>query len=215
MGERLYDIIKSGRMTKRSQNKKRFTPVNYKIRWFELTRQFLSYFDTENVEKRRERGRVNIKGIRVVELASLNAEGGGDPIAPEGYPFQIGYCETTDGGSNTDTQYTLYLVANSEKERHEWIKVLRTVCDDNPKSYRYHKGLWQGRKWSCCRGGSKNHLGCLETTNWSEPNNNPMSMTSAISASEKLWVNFGMKRSVSQTTFTYENEGTHFAKRAS
>ncbi|XP_055710202.1 tyrosine-protein kinase Btk29A isoform X1 [Phlebotomus papatasi] len=172
MGERLYDIIKSGRMTKRSQNKKRFTPVNYKTRWFELTRQFLSYFDTENIEKRRERGRVNIKGIRVVELASLNVEGG-DPIAPEGYPFQIGYCETTDGGSSTETQYTLYLVANSEKERHEWIKVLRTVCDDNPKSYRYHLGLWLGRKWSCCRGVSKSDLGCQVTTNWSEPNNNP------------------------------------------
>lgn len=46
----LYDICKSGWMTKRSQNKKRFTPINYKLRWFELTKQFLYYFDTENVE---------------------------------------------------------------------------------------------------------------------------------------------------------------------
>lgn len=50
MSERLYDIVKSGSMTKRSQNKKRFTPVNYKLRWFELTKHFLSYFDIENVE---------------------------------------------------------------------------------------------------------------------------------------------------------------------
>lgn len=50
MSERLYDIVKSGSMTKRSQNKKRFTPVNYKLRWFELTKHFLSYFDVENVE---------------------------------------------------------------------------------------------------------------------------------------------------------------------
>ncbi len=50
MSERLYDIVKCGSMTKRSQNKKRFTPVNYKLRWFELTKQFLSYFDIENVE---------------------------------------------------------------------------------------------------------------------------------------------------------------------
>lgn len=50
MSERLYDIVKCGSMTKRSQNKKRFTPVNYKTRWFELTKHFLSYFDVENVE---------------------------------------------------------------------------------------------------------------------------------------------------------------------
>lgn len=48
--KKLYDVIKSGSMTKRSQNKKRFTPVNYKNRWFELTNNLLSYFDIENVE---------------------------------------------------------------------------------------------------------------------------------------------------------------------
>lgn len=50
MSERLYDIVKSGFMIKRAQNKKRFTPVNYKQRWFELTKKTLSYFDVENVE---------------------------------------------------------------------------------------------------------------------------------------------------------------------
>lgn len=50
MAERLYDVVKSGSMVKRAQNKKRFTPVNYKHRWFELTKQTLSYFDVENVE---------------------------------------------------------------------------------------------------------------------------------------------------------------------
>lgn len=50
LSERLYDICKSGWMTKRSQNKKRFTPINYKLRWFELTKHFLCYFDVENVE---------------------------------------------------------------------------------------------------------------------------------------------------------------------
>lgn len=50
MSERLYDVVKSGFMIKRAQNKKRFTPVNYKQRWFELTKRTLSYFDVENVE---------------------------------------------------------------------------------------------------------------------------------------------------------------------
>lgn len=42
------EVLKQGLMTKRSQNKKRFTTVNYKQRWFVLTRQFLIYYDTEN-----------------------------------------------------------------------------------------------------------------------------------------------------------------------
>jgi len=44
MGETVT-IIKCGSMFKRSQNKKRFTPVNYKWRWFELSRSFLIYYD--------------------------------------------------------------------------------------------------------------------------------------------------------------------------
>jgi len=60
MAERLYDIVKSGSMVKRAQNKKRFTPVNYKHRWFELTKRTLCYYDVENVEvseKSKEQGK--------------------------------------------------------------------------------------------------------------------------------------------------------------
>ena len=39
------EIIKQGYMVKRSQNKNRFTPVNYKQRWFILSRQYLLYYD--------------------------------------------------------------------------------------------------------------------------------------------------------------------------
>ncbi|EAT45654.1 AAEL003080-PA [Aedes aegypti] len=51
MNERRSDsVLKAGYMVKRSQNKKRFTPVNYKTRWFELTRLYLSYYDIGNLE---------------------------------------------------------------------------------------------------------------------------------------------------------------------
>jgi hypothetical protein len=40
--------LKEGYMVKRSQNKKVYTMVNYKRRWFVLTRRFLIYYDTEN-----------------------------------------------------------------------------------------------------------------------------------------------------------------------
>lgn len=45
-------VIKSGPMIKRSQNKKKWSMVNYKHRWFELSRSFLIYYD--NCEGGRE-----------------------------------------------------------------------------------------------------------------------------------------------------------------
>ena len=42
----------------------------------------------------------------------------------QGFPFQLGYCETNEL-NNCSPQYILYLVAASEKERLDWIKVLR------------------------------------------------------------------------------------------
>ncbi|SPP79801.1 tyrosine-protein kinase Btk29A isoform X1 [Drosophila guanche] len=199
MSEHLYDVVKSGSMVKRAQNKKRFTPVNYKHRWFELTKRTLCYFDVENVERRRERGRIQLKGVRLVEEASVNGEGG-DPFAPDGYPFQVGYCEISstqhqqqqqqqvelqdrsgvEGGQQQNggravPQYTLYVIANSEKERNEWIRAIRQVCEDSntPKSYRYHPGLWSGKKWSCCKGLSRTTFGCRAAAHWREANNNP------------------------------------------
>lgn len=38
-------LIKCGPMIKRSQNKKKWSIVNYKNRWFELSRSFLVYYD--------------------------------------------------------------------------------------------------------------------------------------------------------------------------
>ncbi|XP_061401744.1 tyrosine-protein kinase Btk-like, partial [Musca vetustissima] len=125
--------------------------------------------------RRRERGRIPVKGVRLVEVATVNGEGG-DPFAPDGYPFQVGYCESTDDQSQrTVPQYTLYLVANSEKERHDWIRAIRQVCEDTntPKSYRFHPGLWSGKRWSCCKGISRATFGCQAATHWRETNNNP------------------------------------------
>lgn len=42
------DIIKQGLMVKRSQNKKRFMPINYKQRWFVLTTKNLIYYESES-----------------------------------------------------------------------------------------------------------------------------------------------------------------------
>ncbi|KAI9585863.1 hypothetical protein GQX74_001710 [Glossina fuscipes] len=226
--------------------------------------------------RRRERGRIPVKGVRLVETATVNGEGG-DPFAPDGYPFQVGYCESSDDQSQrTVPQYTLYLVANTEKERSDWIYAIRqayickrrqhwtfllmsnhsgnatvferigeegrreiaserslgdqtdektrelrplwfsqemlkkeifvitkrandsiysinkrfvnpylylifidltayVVCEDTntPKSFRFHPGLWSGKRWSCCKSISRATFGCQAATHWRETNNNP------------------------------------------
>lgn len=152
MSDRLYDVIKAGWMTKRSQNKNRFTPVNFKLRWFELSKNWITYYDIEDVEKRRERGRVSIAGVRLVEPANLSADG--SDSTHEGFAFQIGYCEAGEPMHGRSTpQYTLYLLASSEKERGDWIRAIRAVCEEtnSPKSYRYHLGFWSGKRWTCCK----------------------------------------------------------------
>ncbi|XP_063227607.1 tyrosine-protein kinase Btk [Bacillus rossius redtenbacheri] len=157
-------VIKEGYMVKRSQNKKRFTPVNYKQRWFVLTRQFLIYYDSD--DRRKERGRVPLDSVRVLEAAQLpageaaGAQNGTADSHPQGCPFQVGYNEAGQ-------DYTLYLIAARDHERAEWIKALRAVCADNsPAAERFHAGLWGGKRWSCCQANSRAADGCDKCTTW-------------------------------------------------
>jgi tyrosine-protein kinase Tec len=46
-GKDADNVVKQGFMIKRSQNKKRFTPVNFKQRWFVLTKRHLIYYDSD------------------------------------------------------------------------------------------------------------------------------------------------------------------------
>ncbi|XP_057339629.1 tyrosine-protein kinase Btk29A isoform X2 [Microplitis mediator] len=169
------EVVKQGYMVKRSQNKKRFTPINYKQRWFVLTRYYLAYYDSDG-ERRKERGRIAIESVHVVETATLGSgssssnvaagsesgSGGGGGIPP-GLPFQVGYREAGQ-------EYTLYLLAAREQDRAEWIRALRAVCSENPGlSGRYHTGLWSGKRWSCCRLSSRSAEGCDTCSSWSPP----------------------------------------------
>lgn len=45
MAKKEEEIIKTGYMIKRSQNKKIYTPINYKQRWFVLNKKSLIYYD--------------------------------------------------------------------------------------------------------------------------------------------------------------------------
>lgn len=57
-----------------------------------------------------------------------------------------------------------------------------SVCEEKntPKLYRYHPGLWLGKKWSCCKSTKRIAFGCQAATHWSETNNNPSKYKSVI-----------------------------------
>ncbi|KAF9824240.1 hypothetical protein SFRURICE_019920 [Spodoptera frugiperda] len=158
------EVILQAFMVKRSQNKKLFTPVNYKERWLVLTRRALIYYDTDG-ERRKERGRIDTGAIHTVEQAQLGGlskhipEGDGEKSPVYRYPFQVGYSE-----QNTD--YTLYLVAGDHKERLQWIHTIRSVCAVSGRRSRYHPGAWSARRWSCCDAERRSAPGCADADLW-------------------------------------------------
>ncbi|RZF38658.1 hypothetical protein LSTR_LSTR003464 [Laodelphax striatellus] len=164
------EVVKQGFMVKRSQNKKRFTPINYKQRYFVLTRKHLIYYDSNNEQRRKERGRIALAQVQVIEVADLGggaasqeggSQDGSSQPASAGAPLQVGY-------SDASQEYTLYLIAVTDLERTDWIAALRLVCADNVKTLDwYHVGVWTGKRWPCCRYTFRSAPGCERTTLWS------------------------------------------------
>uniref|UniRef100_A0A672HIB4 PH domain-containing protein n=1 Tax=Salarias fasciatus TaxID=181472 RepID=A0A672HIB4_SALFA len=73
------------RLIKRSQQKKRMSPLNYKERLFVLTKSQLTYYDGR-AEKKFRRGLIELSSISCVEVVKA----GGKIPCPYKYPFQVG-----------------------------------------------------------------------------------------------------------------------------
>ncbi|XP_045459588.1 tyrosine-protein kinase Btk29A [Melitaea cinxia] len=162
------EVIRQAFMIKRSQNKKIFTPVNYKERCFVLTRKSLIYYDTDG-QKRKERGRIPTDAIHTVEQAQLGELtkqilyiGDNEKSPAYRYPFQVGYTE-----QNTD--YTLYLAAREHSERLNWIHEIRKLCISNTRRARYHPEVWSARRWACCDAERRSAPGCALASIWPLP----------------------------------------------
>lgn len=138
------EVLKQTWMTKRSQLKSRISWTNYKERWFCLTRTSLVYYDGDDEVKRKEKGRIMVRDIQVVEQVTLE---------DRPHSFQIKYSE---GGQ----EYTLYIQAKSDGERDEWMQLARNLVRHNPGLLdRFHPGVFAG-KWLCCGETPKSCSGC-------------------------------------------------------
>ncbi|KAJ8255147.1 hypothetical protein GJAV_G00201480 [Gymnothorax javanicus] len=140
---------------KRSQQKKKTSPLNYKERLFILTERRISYYDydPEKGKKKGLKGTVDIEKIKCVEnvVPETNA-----PVERQ-YPFQIIYDEGP-----------LYVFAKTEEVRREWLHKLRQVVRFNKDLVqKFHPCFWVDGLWLCCQQEVKQALGCqvLDTQN--------------------------------------------------
>ncbi|XP_009474591.1 PREDICTED: cytoplasmic tyrosine-protein kinase BMX [Nipponia nippon] len=133
-------------LLKKSQQKKKISPINYKERLFVLTKANLSYYEYDKGKKGSKRGSIEIEKIRCVETVNLEES---TPPARQ-YPFQIVY----KGG-------LLYIYASSEESRERWLSALHKEIKDNSDLLnKYHKGFFINGKFLCCNQTCKAAPGC-------------------------------------------------------
>ncbi|KAL3266721.1 hypothetical protein HHI36_010882 [Cryptolaemus montrouzieri] len=109
--------------------------------------------------KRKEKGRVELQQIHSIEAALVASNSEEIGLQGELFAFQIGY--------QADNDYTLYLLAFKDEDRIDWILALRQACVKNKNlRNRYHFGIWNGKKWNCCRNNGRDSLGCENSTTW-------------------------------------------------
>ncbi|CAL9694807.1 unnamed protein product [Knipowitschia caucasica] len=135
-------------LIKRSQQKKKTSPLNYKERRFVLTKSTLSYYDGR-VERRYRKGFINLSQIRCVEIV----KNGGHIIPCQNkYPFQVVYDNTT-----------LYVFAPTHNSRSQWVQSLKDEIKKNSLvANKFHPQFWQDGAWLCCRQVDKTAPGCEE-----------------------------------------------------
>ncbi|XP_029917792.1 tyrosine-protein kinase BTK isoform X2 [Myripristis murdjan] len=133
---------------KRSQQKKKTSPLNYKERIFVLTQEKIAYYDYDPDKGKRKglKGTVDLEKIKCVE--TVQPEPTGPP--ERAYPFQIIYDEGP-----------LYIFAKNEDVRAEWIKKLKEMVRFNKDlMQKYHPCFWVDGTWLCCQQEVKQAMGC-------------------------------------------------------
>ncbi|XP_074939969.1 cytoplasmic tyrosine-protein kinase BMX [Phalacrocorax aristotelis] len=140
------EIILEELLLKKSQQKKKISPINYKKRLFVLTKANVSYYEYDKGKKGSKKGSIEIEKIRCVETVNLE-----ESTPPERqYPFQIVY----KGG-------ILYIYASNEKSRERWLAALHKEIKDNSDLLnKYHKGFFIDGQFLCCNQTCKAAPGC-------------------------------------------------------
>eukprot|EP00112_Aurelia_sp_Birch-Aquarium-sp1_P010038 Seg2164.2 transcript_id=Seg2164.2/GoldUCD/mRNA.D3Y31 product="Tyrosine-protein kinase Tec" protein_id=Seg2164.2/GoldUCD/D3Y31 len=140
-------ILKQSVLTKRSQGKSRLSASNYRTRLFVLTPEEISYHEGTEEKKGKQKGCIELSKIKVVEPVE-------DSALDKKYCFQVQHDDLT-----------LYVIANSEEERNEWINSIRYEISQQNRLLleNYHPGIFNNGFWSCCKDKVKHAQGCKKT----------------------------------------------------
>ncbi|CAI5793624.1 tyrosine-protein kinase BTK [Podarcis lilfordi] len=142
----MSNVILEGIFLKRSQQKKKTSPLNFKKRLFLLTESKLSYYEYDFERGRRgsKKGSVEIEKITCVET-----------VAPENNPpperrIPVVYDEGP-----------LYVFSPTEELRSRWIHQLKNViCYNANLVQKYHPCFWTDGQYLCCSQTAKLAMGC-------------------------------------------------------
>ncbi|MFT7802187.1 tyrosine-protein kinase BTK-like [Arapaima gigas] len=148
---------------KRSQQKKKTSPLNFKERLFVVTQDKISYYDYDAEKGKRKslKGSVDIEKIKCVETVCPED----NAPAERQYPFQV------SGRTARWIIYDegpLYIFAKNDNVRRQWINKLKQVVSFNKDlAQKYHPCFWVDGMWQCCQQEVKQALGCqvLDTKN--------------------------------------------------
>ncbi|XP_056129364.1 tyrosine-protein kinase ITK/TSK [Lampris incognitus] len=140
-------VILKETMIKKSQQKRRTSPCNYKQRFFVLDTQDLKYSERRPGKKPILKGCIELSAIKCVEIVHSDA-----PIpCSNKYPFQVFH----------DNLY-LYIFAPDNDCRQRWVRALKEETKYNDLVVNYHPNFWMDGRWRCCHQTEKLAKGCQE-----------------------------------------------------
>uniref|UniRef100_A0A669DWY9 non-specific protein-tyrosine kinase n=1 Tax=Oreochromis niloticus TaxID=8128 RepID=A0A669DWY9_ORENI len=138
-------VILKGNLIKKSQQKKRVSPCNYKERFFVLDTQDLKYSERRPGKKPLLKGCIELSRIKCVEIVCTDV-----PIPCSfKYPFQVFH-----------DSYYLYIFAPDNDCRQKWVRALKEETKNNNLVPKYHPNFWMDGKWRCCQQTEKLASGC-------------------------------------------------------
>nr|XP_033783661.1 tyrosine-protein kinase ITK/TSK isoform X3 [Geotrypetes seraphini] len=139
-------IIMEQQMIKKSQQKRRTSPANFKVRLFVLTKTSLSYFEHRHGKKKNLKGSIELSRIKCVEIVKSELS---IPCSYK-YPFQV-----------LHDNYLLYVFAPDRYSRQRWVLALKEETrNNNSLMPKYHPNFWLDGRWRCCAQTEKLAAGC-------------------------------------------------------